>query len=135
MSPPRESTFLGDLLSSLTRRRKAIRRRVRTLRFERMSDAIDGSELAKVEIECDLLASRTVLRLNAWDDRWVWFDARRSSKTGWVWQFTAEGRLLGNQLTRELVAAFEASIGAQGSEEDLRAIWAPILARGPRRVA
>jgi hypothetical protein len=129
-----ESTFLDELLSSLRRRRKAIRHRTRTLRFERVSDSIDGSESAKVEIECVLLAPRTVLRLSAWEDRWVWVDARRSGKIGWVWQFTAEGRLLGNRLARELVSAFEASIGDQGSEAALRAIWAPILAQGPRRV-
>jgi hypothetical protein len=131
----RESPFLDDLLSSLTRRRKAIKHRVRALRAERVSDSSDGLESAKVEIQCDLLAPRTMLRLNAWADRWIWVDARRSGKSGWVWQFTTEGRLLGDQLARELVAALEASIGAQGIESDLRAIWAPILAQGPRRVA
>ena len=52
------------------------------------------------------------LRLAVWDDRWVWVDARRSSKSGWVWESTTEGRFVSAGGARDLVAHAEETLSA-----------------------
>ena len=94
-----------------------------------------GLTLERVLLEANLLLPRARLRLEAWPDRWVQFDARQASKKGWVWQFAAEGRLVGGHGPVKLVTTIEASIAAAGAPIALGAIWDPILAKGPRLIA
>lgn len=131
-----DTGFLEDLLASLRKRRKALRHQVRDLSIERIVERSEGGDRGKLEIAC-VASGRARLRLFAWEDRWVWFDARCGSKDGWVWQFTRDGRLLAAEPGRGLVEAMERSIAAafeltpEGLSR-LEDIWTPLLARGPR---
>lgn len=136
-SQPLGSAFLADVVTSLRRRRKALRHEIRELRIERIIERGDDGAREKLEIHCGD-ARRLGMRLFVWDDRWLWFDAREGSKAdGWLWEYTRDGRLFGDDPGRRLVKALEDSIAAtfELSRNDLARlarIWTPLLARGPR---
>jgi hypothetical protein len=80
-----------------------------------------------------------ILRVHAWEDRWLWVDARHSCKGGWQWQFSAQGRFLPAAGARAVVTKVEemlraAHLPAEGVTRALAAIWARCLAAGPDRV-
>jgi hypothetical protein len=128
------ATFLDDVQLAIASRRKPLRYKVRGLEVQRSADG----ESEKLAIECMLQGiQRTVVRLLVWPDRWIWIDARQSSKAGWIWQFTTEGRLRGGLPAATLSQALEDSLaaahaGSQASSEELRKLWEPLLARGPQ---
>jgi hypothetical protein len=134
---PSDATFLEEVLFALGRRRKAIRYRVRDLDVQRTTD--EDSE--KLSIECKPMGvQRTIVRLFVWPDRWIWIDARKSSKNGWVWQFTMDGRLAGGLAAEDLIKALEGSISASqpvkdAAEKGLDKLWKPLLAQGPRPIS
>ena len=137
LTAPSRNAFLNEVLASLGRRRKAIRHKAR-FTVEKVVERTDGDEREKLEITCALYFARdTSVRLFAWQDRWLWVDARSFQKSeGWIWQFTARGRAIGGLDGRSLVAALEASIAAssQVNEENaalLQSIWQRVLAVGP----
>jgi hypothetical protein len=77
------------------------------------------------------------VRFRIWQDRWCWFDARRSSKQGWVFEWTSNGRLVGGLSAPELVTTIEKAYDlahADDAAQRLEALWLPVLMRGPRRI-
>ena len=132
LSPPTESPFLRGILDGLSKRRKAIRYKVRQISVEKVRERTGSEEREKLEITCEGNAQK--LRLFLWDDRWVFVDARISSKQGWAWEFTYQGRWMGIADARVLVAALEQSIEASslGDSAKLEGVWRPLLAQGPR---
>lgn len=132
LSLPTESPFLKNILGGLSKRRKAIRYKVRQISIEKVRERTDSEEREKLEITCEWNAKK--LRLFLWDDRWVFIDARMSSKQGWAWEFTHQGRLMGIADARVLVAALEQSIEASslGDSATLEGLWSRLLAQGPR---
>ena len=80
------------------------------------------------------------LKIVIWHDRFVWLDARVASKRdGWIWEWTFDGRLLGDKSGKDLVEAVEKTIhilsyAKQGETDQLSAPWKPLLARGPKAV-
>jgi hypothetical protein len=82
-------------------------------------------------------AAKVMLRVMIWDDRSVWVDVRRSSKKGWVWAVTAQGRFVGSRGAEDLVADIEATLGfphAPDPSGDIAKIWKAHLASGPAQV-
>ena len=131
-----QAAFIVEVEEWLRKRGKPIRHRKSDISVERVLERTDGVEWEKLEIECPFYGKTTRLRLHIWNDRWIWIDARRSSKAGWSWEFTAEGRLSGNHSARDLVALFEASLSAGHWDErapaELGKLWTPVLATGPK---
>jgi len=132
--------FVEDLRLSLRKRQKAIKHRLRAFDIERLVDRSDERALHGLGIDCTILAPRTMVRLEAWDNRWVWFDARQGSKEGWRWFYTHEGRMFGDDGGRRLVGALEASFGAaqdavHSGRMTFAAIWEPLLAQGPEEMS
>lgn len=129
---PAESPFLREVLGGLSKRRKAIRYKLRQISVDKVRERIDSEEREKLEITCE--GNIQKLRLFLWEDRWVFVDARISSKQGWTWEFTHQGRLMGIADARTLVAALEQSIEASslGDSTTLEGLWRPLLAQGPR---
>ena len=79
-----------------------------------------------------------LLRVHAWEDRWLWIDARHSSKLGWLWEFNTEGRLLPPPSPTAVITRIEAMMDvAHQPPADvprlMSAIWTHALARGLRR--
>ena len=134
-----QSSFIAEVQEAFRKRGKAIRHRLRDLAIERVIERNDGDEQEKLEIACPLGHGKAIgLKLDVWDDRWVRIDVRRASKAGWVWEFTAEGRLPGSDAARKLVLLFEGSLSAGHGDEraavELEKIWDSALATGPRAV-
>jgi hypothetical protein len=108
-----------------------------------VKEIADGKESARGRVDVDIGfrvdGARIFLRIHIWDDRWVWIDARRSSKSGWVWEFTREGRFTSPAGARGVVANAEATMDAAFLSADqvpnaMSAIWSKSLATGPRLV-
>ena len=135
-----ESPYLREICDAFRRRRRAISHKGGAeLRGERVIEVNDGVRRERVEIT---LARRrsggAVCRLWVWSDRWAWVDAREGSKQGWRWGWTLDGRILGTQTSAAIVRALEETWGVTGCDpssipEELRAIWKPLLAKGPER--
>ena len=137
--PSSDKPFLHSVLASLKKRSKAIKHSVKSLRCERVIEKDGSSIIEKLEIDvlkyCALPRNLS-LRAFVWEDRWIWLDYRVPSKTGWVWEWTYDGKFLGHD-GRRFVEAFEASFHAsRGCDADATAgrskLWKPLLARGPR---
>jgi hypothetical protein len=80
-----------------------------------------------------------IVRVHAWEDRWLWVDARHSSKRGWMWEFTSQGRFLPAAGARGVVTKVEAMMRAAhlppaDVPRSMSAIWERTLASGPKRV-
>lgn len=127
-----DSPFLVGVLAAVAKRRKAIRHKVRSIAVERVLERTHAQEHEKLEIVSEV--GRARLRLFVWDDRWVFVDARAPTKRdGWAWEFSYEGRLVGDD-ARALICAFEESIDAAHTQsgEAMERVWKPLLAAGPR---
>ena len=136
LAVPLKNIFLADVGSALAKRRKAIRHKVRNIAVEKLVERSDGYEGEKIEVE--LTVAGQSFRLHIWEDRWTFIDARRPEKgTGWAWEFTRQGRLVGGVDARALVELLEQSIEAATlqSSAALEGLWAPLLATGPRSVS
>ena len=77
----------------------------------------------------------TQITLKVWADRWIWIDARAAGASGWEWEWSREGRLIADEIGRELVRAFERSVDSQAisvlsAANELDKIWKPIVVDG-----
>ena len=129
--------------------REAVRKRSKALSREGkvecipVKEIVDGkeSELGRTDLTIRYRVEGALVQLavHAWGDRWVWVDVRRSSKAGWVWQYTNEGRFISPGGARGLVELIEKTIGCSYLEASdvsraIAAIWSKCLAVGPRPV-
>jgi hypothetical protein len=130
------------VLAAFQKRSKALSRRGVTLECTPVKEIVNGRESERgrtdVRMAYRVDGARVELRIHAWGDRWIWVDARRASKSGWVWEFTAEGRFVASNGVRDLVGLAEDTIDSSflpGTEVVLamHAIWSKRLATGPRR--
>jgi MoxR-like ATPase len=135
--------FAREVLDAFQKRSRSLSRRGAILECLSVKEIVDGRdyerERTNVSIAYRVSAARVMLRVHAWDDRWVWIDARRASKSGWVWEFTTEGRIVAPGGARALVALAEETLDVSflPSAEvpsAMSAIWAKRLASGPRPV-
>ncbi len=139
MIPSFESPFLSEFGEAIQRRQKAIKHSTFGLECVRVID--ERARPPEEKLELIIAGPRRFshcLRANAWPDRWMWIDAREPGKRGWKWQWTREGRLLGNCTGANLVEALELSYAAspfvseKAFTDQVAAIWRPLLATGPR---
>lgn len=136
--PAFENERLADFAKSLRKRSKALKHKTEVLSCERVFEVEGPDRLEKAEVAMRDY-HQTRLRFFLWADSWAWVDARLSSKSGWVWEWSYEGRLLGRYGGRDLVAAlettlFEAHSMTASDINGLTQIWQPFLARGPRAI-
>lgn len=135
--------FSRAVLDAFRKRSKSISRRGASLEYTPVKEITNGRESDRsrtdVTIAYRVDGAPVKLRVRAWGDRWVWVDARRVSKSGWVWEFTSEGRLLPSSAARDLVSRTEETMDASflpvsDVSRTISAIWSKCLATGPRRV-
>lgn len=135
-----QSEFLLAVCQSMQRRSKALKHRARTRSIERLVEVRNDLSFEKLEIDFRVSNSGNSPRLSfhVWDDRWVWIDARRGSKDGWVWEWSSQGRVLFEEDPgRSFVSAIENTISVSHCDAGqvsarLDAIWHPWLASGPK---
>jgi hypothetical protein len=129
--------FTEDVLASLKRRSKAIKHRGALVAFDRLKEVDAGTERKSNRMDVKVSYAAVNLRVVTWDDRWVWMDVRRSSKRGWIWSVTTEGRFVGVNGAPDLVQSIEATLD-MAHEQDPRSriasLWKAQLAQGPVRL-
>jgi hypothetical protein len=135
--------FSSAVLEVFRKRSRAISRRGATVQCVPVKEIVDGIKSQRgrtdVSIAYRIEGARVELRVHAWGDRWVWIDARRHSKSGWVWEFTNEGRFVSPNGARDLVACVEDTLDASflassKVSQAMSLIWSKRLSTGPRRV-
>lgn len=106
--------------------------------MERLIEVDVNERFEKIEIQFSRLGSRSkaTTRLNIWDDRWVWIDAREASESGWIWSWTSDGRLAGECSARDLIDAMVETVdlSCHMTQDDIclfDKIWRGHLAKGP----
>ena len=132
-----EGDFSQAVIEAFRKRNRAISRRGAAVECTPVKEIEDGIESligrTDVSIKCRGGGARISIRLIVWGDRWVWIDARRSSKSGWVWESTNEGRFTSEGGARDLVTYAEATLSAvhlptADVPRAIAAIWSKSLA-------
>lgn len=136
--PVFEDEFLKALVESFRRRRKALSHKSSAIQVEKVREVEGNQETEKLEITLENYDNISV-RLHVWADRWMWLDARKGSKCGWIWTWQEEGWPLRPSNCREIVEALEGTHDLAFGMEPTRthefsALWNSILARGPTGV-
>jgi hypothetical protein len=136
--------FSVALLEALRKRSKALSRRGATIECSPVKELVDGRESGLGRTDVTIRYRRgegpdVQLRVHAWGDRWVWVDARRNSKAGWMWEYTNEGRFILPGGARGLVELIErtmdcAHLAASDVVRAIAALWSRCLAVGPRPI-
>jgi hypothetical protein len=133
--------FTDDVTACVKKRSRAIKYRGAKMRFDRVKElevGIDaGARRVDLEISHRIQGSLISVRLVAWGDRWVWVDARKGGKSGWVWFKTIEGRFIGPNGAQDLMRRLEATLDVshqQDPQAHIEEIWSSCLAQGPKRL-
>lgn len=133
--------FTREFAEALRRRAKAITYRGAKIECIPVKEIVDGkeSDIRRVDLKLSYRVVRVPvkLQLHVWDDRWVWVDVRQSSRIGWAWEYTAEGRFLSSNGARDLIGRLEKTIDAtwaahKDAKKSVDEIWSKCLATGPR---
>ena len=144
MFPKFENEFLNYVAFSLSKRHKSLKHKLHSISCDKVYEVNEDNEkLEKLELHLrDSRSSNGMqCRLFVWPDRWIWIDARKGAKKGWEWEWTFEGRLLGEFGGRELISAVEKALFDSIDEHfkpvmsEVEEIWRPLLAKGPIRVS
>ncbi len=135
--------FVGQLVASVRRRARALKYRGATIVFEpdpssEKNPAWPSEKRLDVLVSHRNAAGRVSVKVAVWPDRWVLIDVRCSVKSGWLWEFTHQGRFVAPRGAPDLVQCIEeslnvASLQAATVPSALSSIWSPRLATGPKR--
>lgn len=120
-------------------RRKSWKHKGASISFDDIAKDADGYRRLQFEARSNSRRSKSILQVYFWEDRWIWIDARESSKTGWKWEWSSEGRVApdkwGKHLAKKIEDSFELSSYAGDRVLDqLEHQWSTYLATGPRRL-
>jgi hypothetical protein len=138
--PRSDHTWLGEALDGLRSRSRALKHKMHASQCERVIEEKDGERTERIDITFERRAAQGfVLRARIWQDRWVWIDVRAGGKSGWIFEWSIEGRSAGGLSGRELMQTVEATFDAisisNGIDQNaLNNIWRGILLNGPRPV-
>jgi hypothetical protein len=135
--PPVPEDFIEEVIHALKKRSKSIKHSGGVLQIEKVKEIENGVESSVGRMDITIQLRKAQMRLIVWGDRWVWLDARQKSKSGWVWEATSQGRLLGEHPAKLLVTKIQETISAAqsfnpGVPSQIEQIWKVHLAVGPR---
>ena len=138
-TPRFEDEFLESIAVAFRKRRKSLSHRTDRAECSKVFEQLSSEREERLEIDL-VQRDRSSLRLWAWPERHIWLDARRSTKVGWAWEWTHEGRLLGEKTAREVIVAVEETHAMlynmnAGRVQALFGPWTQLLARGPKLVS
>ncbi|MGA7713873.1 MAG: hypothetical protein WCA81_18415 [Rhizomicrobium sp.] len=137
-APRFESEFLEGLAFAFRKRRKSLSHRASGAECVKVYELVGDERMERLEIYLPKYG-KVMLRLHAWPDRKIWLDARQSTKKGWAWAWTREGRLLGSSGAPEAIAALETTFDrlfemTSSRTNELSEPWATLIANGPKPV-
>lgn len=131
-----QSDFLNAIIASVRKRSKSIKHKVRKYSIIKVVEKNGGDELEKLEIKFILPVNNATIRIYLWEDRWIWIDIRESSKQGWKFEWSKEGRIGDNNVI-DIRQAIESTISLSSSlhaglSKDFEACWSQIALGGPK---
>ena len=140
--PEVEELFLKDFLTSLKKRRKAIKYNFKNLNCQKVYEVHDNYQVERLELYLgnDGYSHDRQFQFDIWPDRWMRASGKLSSRNKNYWRWEYDGRLLPVVSSRELVQAIEDSTQFAPWENlenlpnylnQVSGIWSPILAKGP----
>ena len=142
MTPVSEEDYLQQVETVLLKRAKAIRYGGAEFNWHRVATAgASEDEPSRVQIDITYRVDSRPVRLRAvvWNDRWCWLDARRSTKTGWSWSATLEGRFVGKGGAGTLIRKIEETMDITFKRNEhlpslITKAWQSVLAQGPKGI-
>jgi hypothetical protein len=132
-----QSDFLNAIVASVRKRSKSIKHKVRKYSFTKVIEKNGSEEIEKLEIQFILPVNNATIRIYLWEDRWMWIDIRESSKQGWMFDWSKEGRI-GGKNSIDIRQAIESTITLSsslrdGRSRDFEACWSQIALGGPKK--
>lgn len=134
-----DAPFVLDLLEALRRRSRAFAHKGVTLTVDRIIEQRTNHSIERLDLTLRLRKRQTIT-MTVREDRTVQLHACEAiTKAGWLFQYTANGRLAGTRSGPDLVVAMEKTASIMfGMTSDtvgcLALIWDPLLARGPQPI-
>lgn len=134
-----DATFLQGFLDALRRRQKSFKHKGISLIADRVIEEKPEGRVERIDLIMRFRKRQTIT-ITIRQDRTVRIHAcEKITKAGWLFQYSADGRLLGIYDGRDLIAGIEetaaAMFGMSGETVDLLgAIWDKLLARGPQPI-
>lgn len=137
--PEPKNRHLKTYIFSLKKRSKAIKYKCDSIQCERVIENFQQRRVEKIETEVQFIDRTQQLRLFIWEDRWIWLDARKSSKSGWVWEWEFSGRVINDETFVDTIKLFERTIEAVSHNKidtllKLEVFWEKIVATGPKLI-
>jgi hypothetical protein len=132
-----ESPFLRAFGESVIARRKALNKKFFEVTLRREIE--EEGEKAEFVLRLSRSVKGPTVKMVLWPDRWIWIDARRAGKAGWLAHITEEGRLHGDNAAALLkkVESYCDFLGVDFDQNEAsRAghFWDAILMKGPREL-
>ena len=128
--PTSTVTCLASFVSAIHSRAAELEHRYRAVSCRKLMVEQNGNLREGVALEL----TRTeplyrLIRVHAWDDRWVWIDARQSQQQRWIWSWTLEGRLGPGLGGVHLLDAIERSerLFTRDDQAGLKDVWRDVL--------
>jgi hypothetical protein len=141
MNQRAEDDFADAVLLAFRKRGRALSRGGATVECTPVKEIVDGraSGIGRTDVSIAHRGTRASIRLVVWGDRWVWVDARRYSKVGWVWKCRSEGWFVSQDGAPAVVAHVEETLSAcrlptAEVPGAISEIWAKCLSVGLRSV-
>jgi hypothetical protein len=139
--PQLETAYLNEVVQAFVKRSKALKRKFKDLRLERIYDeaAVPPMECLQVSFRTSFSPSGPRVKLRVWENRWVWVDARQPSKAGWLWSSTSEGRIAGGKSGTDVLRALEnfyillPNHDYMGDLDGAAQVWSDLLLSGQMR--
>jgi len=135
--PKFKNTFLEEIVSALRKRSKALKHKTSRISIDRIYEVNDDERCEKLELNIDpILPKKCNCEVFIWEDRWIWLDVRKGSKTGWIWEWGIEGRVL-DVSGRDILLRIEEMLSKlkrldadkkEQNESILNNVWSGIIA-------
>ena len=128
--PTSTVTCLASVISAVQSRAEELEQRYRAVSCRKDMVEQNGVWRERLVLELTRISPfYRLVRMHAWDDRWVWIDARQAGQNRWIWSWTLEGRLAAGLGGRDLLDAIERSerLFTRDDRVGLKAVWRDVL--------
>jgi hypothetical protein len=132
---------LKGFLESLRKRHKSLKHQVKQISCDKVLEKSDTQARERLDVELwEPRGKKFMIRMMLWEDRFCWVDCRAPQKLGWAWEWSNEGRLLGEYDGRRLLELLERTLSLCHSMErskvgEFGEVWRKVLAKGPKRLS
>lgn len=134
-----KTPIFEEVTSALKNRSKALKYKFRHIELTFGKDESPKPSLNWLEVTFWRSRHSTSPRisLKIWEDRWSIIDSREGGRSGWKWEHTFEGRLVGNLTGREVILSveeFDKLLSGDSDSSQLSQFWRDKLLTGPLKI-